>query len=155
MLKDKTILVVLTVFLVLSIFLNFYFVYLIANQNEAIISNYQNNIGEEETDTYQQSAPVAEDEIPEEAIRINISKDGFDPQSFEANASEKITLAVSSTDNSVHIFKFRDESLQDAAVGVYAGETCLISFYTPSEPGEYEYYCGMLGHYETGKMIIK
>ncbi len=104
------------------------------------------------------SPPLEEAEIPEEAIRIEISAEGFEPSTFEVNEEEKVILIVTSQDKWTHIFKFEDEILSKVAVGVGPGETRAITFYAPSEIGEYEFFCDIPGHKgrgEKGKMIVK
>lgn len=105
-----------------------------------------------------ESLPLEIGEIPEEAIKIGVTAEGFSPSSFEVNKGEEIILSVTSQDKWVHVFKFKDPSLAEVAIGVASGETRAITFYAPSEPGEYEFFCGMLGHErrgEKGVMIVK
>jgi len=69
-----------------------------------------------------------------------------------------VVLSITSGDEWTHVFKFEDESLKDAVVGVAPNETRVITFYAPDEPGEYEFHCDLPGHTargETGKMIVK
>ena len=112
----------------------------------------------ENPDKPMSSPPLEEAEIPEEAIRMGISAKGFEPSIFEVKKGEKTVLSVSSQDEWTHIFKFKDESLATVAVGVGPGETRAITFYAPSETGEYEFFCDVPGHEtrgERGKMIVK
>ena len=104
------------------------------------------------------SPPLEENEIPKEAIRIGVSREGFSPSSFEVEKGEKVVLAVTSEDEQTHIFKFRDPLLTEVAVGVSPGRTRAIIFYAPSEPGEYDFFCRIPGHEirgEKGKMVVK
>ena len=112
----------------------------------------------ENPDKPMSSAPLKEAEIPEQAIKIGISAEGFEPSSFEVKKGKTIVLAVTSQDEWTHIFKFKDENLATVAVGVGPGETRAITFYAPSEIGEYEFFCDIPGHKgrgEEGKMIVK
>lgn len=105
-----------------------------------------------------QSWPLEEIEIPEEAIKIGVTAEGFSPSSFEVKKGKEIVLAVTSQDRWVHIFKFKDSSLDRVAVGVMPDETRAITFYAPSEPGEYPFFCDVPGHEyhgEKGVMIVK
>lgn len=112
----------------------------------------------ENPDKPMSSAPLEEAEIPEQAIRIGISAKGFEPATFEVKKGETIILAVTSQDEWTHIFKFKDEGLAKVSIGVGPGETRAITFYVPSETGEYEFSCDVPGHKgrgEEGKMIVK
>ena len=104
------------------------------------------------------SLPMEEKDIPEQAIRIGVSAEGFSPSSFEVEKGEKVILAVTSEDKWDHVFKFKNENLAEVAIGVGFGEVKAITFYAPSESGEYEFYCDAPGHEsrgEKGKMIVK
>ena len=104
------------------------------------------------------SAPMEESEIPEEAFEITMTAEGINPSSFEVKRSEKLMLSITSGDSWTHVFKFEDENLKDAIVGVAPNETRVITFYAPDEPGEYEFHCDLPGHAargETGKMVVK
>lgn len=104
------------------------------------------------------SLPMEEKDIPEQAVRIDVTAQGFSPSSFEVEKGEKVVLAVTSQDKWDHVFKFKDESLAEVAVGVGFDEVKAITFYAPSEPGEYEFYCDVPGHEsrgEKGKIIVK
>ena len=104
------------------------------------------------------SLVMDEKEVPKEAIKIGITAKGFSPSSFEVNKGEELVLSVTSQDEWVHVFAFEDESLAKIALGVRSGEWKAITFYAPSEPGEYEFYCDVPGHKrrgETGVMIVK
>lgn len=104
------------------------------------------------------SLPLEEKGIPEEAVKMGVTAQGFSPSSFEVRKGEKIFLAVTSQDEWTHVLKFKDESLVEVAVGVASGETRAITFYAPSESGEYEFFCDVPGHEdrgEKGKMIVK
>ena len=101
---------------------------------------------------------LEEEEIPEQAIKVEVTVQGFSPSSFEVNKGEKIVLSVTSGDRWSHIFRFKDPSLAKVAVAVASGETRAITFYAPSEPGKYPFFCRMPGHEERGErgmMIVK
>ena len=103
------------------------------------------------------SLPLEEKDIPKETIRIRVSSYGFSPNSFRVKKGEQIFLSVTSEDDQTHIFKFKDPSLSDVAIGVSSKETRAITFYAPSKSGEYEYFCDVPGHEargEKGKMIV-
>lgn len=104
------------------------------------------------------SRPLEEKDIPQGAIKIGITANGFSPSSFEVKKGEKVILILTSQDEWSHSLRFRHESLSQVAVGVSPGETRGISFYAPKEPGEYAFFCGLYGHEargERGIMIVK
>jgi len=104
------------------------------------------------------SNTLAENEIPEEALVIEISKElGFEPKQFKAKPGQVVTIALTSVDNSVHGFRFTDKSLTAVAVSVNPGETRAISFKAPEMLGEYPFHCTAPGHKrkgEIGSMIV-
>ena len=105
-----------------------------------------------------ESPPVEENKIPKTAIKIGVSAAGFSPKTFEVKAGQTVILSVSSKDQWTHVFKFRDTSLSNIAVGVAPGETRMITFITPKKIGDYEFFCDVPGHTnrgEVGKMIVK
>jgi len=112
----------------------------------------------QEPEEPEESAPMEEDEVPEEAFKITITAEGISPSSFEVDKGVKVVLSITSGDSWTHVFKFEDESLKDAIVGVAPNETRVITFYAPDEAGEYEFHCDLPGHAargEVGEMIVK
>jgi uncharacterized cupredoxin-like copper-binding protein len=104
------------------------------------------------------SPPLEIAEIPEETIELGVTAQGFSPSSFEIEKGKEVTLSVTSRDQWTHVFKFKDPSLAEVAIGLAPGETRAITFYTPSEKGEYEFFCDVPGHEgrgEKGVMIVK
>ena len=105
-----------------------------------------------------ESPPLEKEEIPEEAIEIGVTAEGFSPSNFEAIKGEKVVLVLSGQDEWVHILKFKEESLADVGIAVGPDEVRAITFYAPSKPGEYEFFCDVPGHElrgEAGAMIVK
>jgi len=105
-----------------------------------------------------QSPPMEEKEVPKEAIKVGMSAAGFSPETFEVKAGQTIILSVSSEDQWTHVFKFKDETLSDVAIGLNPGETRVITFIAPKKAGDYEFFCDVPGHEargETGTMIVK
>jgi len=106
----------------------------------------------------EESAPMEISDVPTEALKITMTAEGISPSTFEVKKGEKVMLSITSGDKWTHVFKFRDESLADAAVGVAPNETRVITFYAPSSAGEYEYFCDLPGHAsrgEVGTMTVK
>ncbi|MFH0712849.1 MAG: cupredoxin domain-containing protein [Candidatus Jorgensenbacteria bacterium] len=105
----------------------------------------------------QQSNPISEESVPEEAVKIRISAGGIDPASFTVGAGSVVIFSISSVDEQTHVFKFKDPDLQAVAVGVGPGETRAITFNAP-EAGDYEFFCDVPGHGgrgEVGVMTVK
>jgi len=104
------------------------------------------------------SQTLTEEQIPEEALVINISREaGFEPQQFRVKPGQVVTIALTSIDNSVHGFRFTDKILTAVAVSVNPGETRAITFKAPEMLGEYAFHCTAPGHKrkgEIGSMIV-
>lgn len=102
-----------------------------------------------------QSLPLTDEEIPEQAVRLAMTTDGFSPSSFTVKKGQEVILAVTSQDKWVHVFKFKDKSLAEVVVGVASAETRAITFYAPQRPGQYEFYCAMPTHQGAEKGMMK
>ncbi len=105
----------------------------------------------------QQSAPIKETQIPKSALKITVSSQGFNPNTFTVKAGAPVALSITSGDDQTHVFKFEDPSLSAVAVGVGPRETRLIPFNAPGK-GEYIFYCDVPGHKgrgEVGKMVVQ
>ncbi|MCD6442156.1 cupredoxin domain-containing protein [bacterium] len=104
------------------------------------------------------SQTLTEEQIPEEALVIKISKEaGFEPKQFRVKPGQVVTIALTSIDNSVHGFRFTDKMLTAVAVSVNPGETRAITFKAPEMLGEYPFHCTAPGHKrkgEIGSMIV-
>jgi len=104
------------------------------------------------------SQTLTEEQIPKEALVINISKEaGFEPKQFRVKPGQVVTIALTSIDNSVHGFRFTDKILTAVAVSVNPGETRAITFKAPEMMGEYAFHCTAPGHKrkgEIGSMIV-
>lgn len=117
----------------------------------------QNNAQPSAPTAPQQSAPITTNEIPARAIKLEVSAaKGFAPNAFTVSAGEAITIAVTGTDNLVHVFAFQDPSLSAVAVGVGPNETRAITFNAPTKSGDYKFYSNVPGQSgETGIMTVK
>lgn len=105
-----------------------------------------------------QTGPVNGEDLSAEVIQLEISAAGFSPSEFSVEAGALVSLALTATDESNHVLRFRDSILNAIRIGVYGGETRAISFNAPTEPGEYDFYCDVPGHSrrgEVGKMIVR
>jgi len=104
-----------------------------------------------------QSPPVVVADIPSEAVKLSISAAGISPQAFNVSAGAEVLLSVVSEDEWTHIFRFKDASLSDVAIGVGPEQVRMIKFYAPDEKGQYEFFCDVPGHEargEKGFMIV-
>jgi plastocyanin len=117
----------------------------------------RNDVEPGSPDAPQQTGPVDEEDLPETTVKVGLSAEGFSPAELRMPANSAVTMSVSSSDDSTHIFKFKDDALKAVAVGIAPGETRAITFQTPG-PGEYEFYCDVPGHEgrgEAGIMIVE
>ena len=117
----------------------------------------RNDVEPGSPDAPQQTGPVTEEDLPETAVKVGVSAEGFSPAEVRVPANSPVTMSVTSTDDFTHIFKFKDDSMKAVAVGIAPGETRAITFQSP-EAGEYEFYCDVPGHEgrgEVGTMIVE
>jgi hypothetical protein len=91
--------------------------------------------------------------IPNETIKLVVSKESITPDSFVVKSGQPITILVESTDEWYHTIRFIDSSLSSVVIGVAGGEERLIRFNAPSSTGEYLMYDEMFG--VEGKMIVQ
>ncbi|MEW6617229.1 MAG: cupredoxin domain-containing protein [Patescibacteria group bacterium] len=106
----------------------------------------------------QQSAPIAAAEVPAQAIKLSVTAAGFSPSSFSANAGSAVTISMTANDEQTHVFRFDDPSLSAVAIGVGPGQTRVITFNAPKQPGTYSFHCDVPGHAargETGTMTVR
>jgi uncharacterized cupredoxin-like copper-binding protein len=106
----------------------------------------------------QQSVPLSQNDIPAQAVEIEVSAAGFSPNTFTVDAGKAVTIAVTATDDESHLFVFQDPALSAVVVGIGPGMTRIISFNAPETPGSYEFRCGVPGHAargEAGTMIVE
>ncbi|MCP6720184.1 MAG: cupredoxin domain-containing protein [Patescibacteria group bacterium] len=105
----------------------------------------------------QQSNPINEESLPEEAVKLQVSASGFLPSTFKVKTGDTITLSLTTADDRSHIFKFKDPSLSAVAIGVGTSKTRAITFNAPSK-GDYSFFCDVPGHElrgETGVMVVE
>ncbi|MBN2884524.1 cupredoxin domain-containing protein [Patescibacteria group bacterium] len=98
---------------------------------------------------------VNKKKISEEVVLINIFDNKFVPNNFTVSANAPVSLAFSSGDKKTHIISFRKEAMAAVSFGISAGQTKAMTFNAPEEPGEYEFFCSVPGHGETGIMYVK
>lgn len=106
----------------------------------------------------QQTGPITKEQVSGNAIKIDVSAAGYAPNSFTVKKGVAVTLALSSTDQWVHMLKFEAPELQAVGTSVSAGTTRAITFQAPTTAGEYKFFCDIPGHVsrgETGVMIVQ
>ena len=99
-----------------------------------------------------QSLPLEENDVPKDALKLEVTAAGFSPDTFTVKAGEEVTLAVKSADQWVHTFVFEEPSLKDVSLGLASQETRGITFFAPKEKGEYKFFCNVPGHRERGEV---
>lgn len=104
------------------------------------------------------SAPIQEkiavDEIPAQAIKLEVSNQGFKPQEFTLQAGKPVDLAITSL-GGTHVFLFTNASLMALTTMVLDGETKLLSFTAPAS-GQYAFRDDLPEFRgNTGIMIVK
>ena len=105
----------------------------------------------------QQTAPITKAQLPNSALKLEISASGYSPKEITAKSGAAVTLSVTSVDTFTHVFMFDDASLSAVAIGVGPGETRAITFNAP-KAGNYTFRCDVPGHAargETGTLIVK
>ncbi len=100
------------------------------------------------------SDPLNMEDLSQEVARIELSEGNISPDKLEVSVGEALTLAISATDASRHVFRFEDPSLAAINVSLQPGETRAITFNAPSEPGEYAFFCDIPGHAARGERGI-
>ena len=103
-----------------------------------------------------QSGPLNEEDLPKEAIKLQVSPEGFTPDTFTVKSGDAITISVTSVVQT-HIFRFDNPDLSAIAIGIGPDETRAITFNAPSK-GEYSFFCDVPGHKargETGVMVVE
>lgn len=105
-----------------------------------------------------QSTSLGQEDIPEGAIEIAISAEGFVPAVFNIAKGEQVILTLTNQDKMVHLLMFEEEVLPNVHIETGPGQTKAITFYAPEQAGEYPFFCGVPGHdslQEKGKMIVQ
>lgn len=100
---------------------------------------------------------INKDNLPESAIKLEVSSSGFSPNEFRVKAGAPMVLAVSAVDQYGHVLIFDSPLLQSVSTPLNPGETRARSFNAPAA-GEYTFRCDVPGHAgrgETGKMIVE
>lgn len=81
---------------------------------------------------------VKANEIPAQAVKIDITAAGFSPKEFRVKEGAAITLALSASDGQTHVFIFPDASLMGLTTMVLGGSTKTLTFNAP-KAGSYSF----------------
>jgi uncharacterized cupredoxin-like copper-binding protein len=79
-------------------------------------------------------------------LRLNASGLSFSEMEIRARAGQPVTLEIFNADGYAHAF---DVDAFDVHVNLPASQTTRLTF-TPTQPGEFEFYCGAYGHHGAG-----
>ncbi len=99
-----------------------------------------------------QTPRLQSNEIPEEAVRLNISDAGFSPNEFTVKSGAIVLLSLKSLDKT-QVFRFDHQELIGVAIGVAGNENRAIMFRAPSV-GDYTFYCDVPGHRDGGEVGV-
>jgi heme/copper-type cytochrome/quinol oxidase subunit 2 len=98
---------------------------------------------------------VKDDKIPAKAIKLSVSESGFTPKEFTVSSGQEVSLAISNTGNSTHVFIFPMASLMGLQTMVSAGETKVTTFTAPNA-GTYTFRDDIPNFRQNvGNMIVK
>jgi len=84
--------------------------------------------------------PLEKKDIPFGAILIEVSQAGFRPDRFEVKRGQRVTLVLSSTDDSFHSLIFEKPELEKVKIIVEPKTTRGIVFFAPQTPGDYRFF---------------
>ncbi|MFA6514623.1 MAG: cupredoxin domain-containing protein [Patescibacteria group bacterium] len=104
-----------------------------------------------------QTLPVAIAEIPL-ASKLTLDANGFTPKEFRIAKGKALTIALTGSADSSHVFAFESPLLKAVYINVRPGETRATTFNAPTVAGEYVFFCDFPGHKdrgEVGKMIVE
>lgn len=98
---------------------------------------------------------IEEGRMPEVAVKLSVSSEGFEPSEFKIKSGEKINLVLTGTDGKTHVFLFPYNSLMGLMLAVNNNESKMVTFTAP-EPGTYEFRDDVPDfRANTGKMIVE
>ncbi|MHB8903765.1 MAG: cupredoxin domain-containing protein [Patescibacteria group bacterium] len=106
-----------------------------------------------------ESAPVkGAAAIPDSVntVKMSVSSAGFSPKEFTVKEGQLVNFVLTSGDEFTHVFRFDDDALLAAVLGVAGHETRVKSWNAPKK-GTYTFRCDIPSHAargEVGKMIV-
>lgn len=89
-------------------------------------------------------------------VKMSVSPAGFSPKEFTVKEGQLVNFVLTSGDEFTHVFRFDDDSLLAAVLGVAGHETRVKSWNAPKK-GTYTFRCDIPSHAargEVGKMIV-
>ena len=104
-----------------------------------------------------QTQAIAVEEVPF-ANKLTLGANGFEPKEFRVKKGAAVTVALTGSADSSHVFAFESPLLSAIYINVRPGETRANTFQVPDVAGEYVFFCDFPGHRgrgEEGKMIIE
>lgn len=102
-----------------------------------------------------QELVTSTEKIPSAAIKLSVSDTGFSPDTFTIKAGQEVSLALTATGSSTHVFIFPNASLMGLQIMVSAGETKVLTFTAPNA-GSYPFRDDIPSFRQnTGTMIVK
>lgn len=92
------------------------------------------------------------------ANKLTLGANGFEPKEFRVKKGQAVTVALTGSEDSSHVFAFESPLLSAVYINVRPGETRAVTFNAPDVAGEYVFFCDFPGHRargEEGKMIVE
>lgn len=83
------------------------------------------------------------------SVTIETPEMSFVPDSITASAGEDLEITLDNTDGQPHTFTLDEADFEIEAEG---GETATGTLSVPDEAGDYEFYCSIPGHRESGQV---
>lgn len=83
------------------------------------------------------------------SVTVETPDMSFDPDEITASAGEDLEITLDNTDGQIHNFTLDEADFELEAAG---GETATGTLSVPDEAGEYEFYCSVPGHRESGQV---
>jgi len=100
-------------------------------------------------------AVVKDNDIPSQAVKIEMTANGFSPSEFRVKVGSEVTLALSASDGQTHVFIFPNASLMGLTTMVLGGSTKTITFNAP-KAGVYPFRDDIPSfNMNTGVMIVE
>lgn len=107
-----------------------------------------------------ESAPIKSPNVianDANTVKMTVSSAGFNPKEFTVKPGQLVNFVLTSGDEFTHVFRFDDDALLAAVLGVAGHETRVKSWNAP-KAGTYAFHCDIPSHAargEVGKMIVK
>ena len=83
------------------------------------------------------------------SVTVETPDMSFEPDEITASAGEDLEITLDNTDGQIHTFTLDESDFEIQAEG---GESESGTLSVPDEAGEYEFYCSIPGHRESGQV---